>query len=344
MKSTVQKSIFAAMGLFFAVISVCLFFSNHSQKIGLFCLLLAAAFLLLNFLLYLPVSRLKRRAAKVTVIVFIGVINIVLAFSASVYCLQGNLLFYPNNSVEAFQQIKTEKQDQMVHVTTKDGTKLSGWVHLNAGEKSAPLLLYFGGNGQNSSKVFSNFEKQGTFRRFPGYNVMMVDYRGYGYSQGNPSDSTMFSDALDIYDYAVKQPYADPTRIAVMGYSIGTGAATYLASQRQAKGLILVAPYYSGQQLYNGMMDIFHGPLTYLIRYPFDTERYAPQVKCSPLIFTSKKDGMINWKQSEALSKRFPKITGLEFVNDATHETYFGEKKTFDDIQSYLKKIGEASK
>lgn len=346
LKSILKKSVLIGLGGFAAVVLTCLLVSHNSsiRETGLFYVIFAAAFLLLNSLLYLPYSKFKRRAAKITAVVVICVVNLVLAFGVSVYYLQGKMLFEPNNSVEAFRQIKSEKSFESVDVTAKDGTKLTGWMKYNAATKRAPLLIYFGGNGQNSSKAFSNFEKQGTFQKLAGYNVMMVDYRSYGYSEGKPSDEKMFSDALDIYDQAAKQPYTDPWRVAVMGYSIGTGPATYLASQRPAAGLILVAPYYNGERLYNGMMDIFHGPLTALIRYQFDTERYAPQVKCSPLIFTSKKDKMIDWRQSEALSKRFPKIAGFEFVDGATHETYFGKKKMFDDIQSYLKKIGDASK
>lgn len=254
------------------------------------------------------------------------------------------MFFSPNNSVECFQQLKAERDFQSVTVTAKDGTKLTGWLKVNAESKNAPLLLYFGGNGQNSSKVFSNFQKQGMFRKFSGYNVMMVDYRGYGYSAGKSDDGTMFSDALAIYDFAAKQSYVNPSRIAVMGYSIGTGPATYLASQRNASGLILVAPYYDGERLYNGMMDIFHGPLTMLMRYQFDTERYAPQVKCSPLVFTSKKDNVIDCSQSEALAKRFPSLNRLEYVDTKDHNSYFGVQKLQNDIGSYLAQLGEGTK
>lgn len=342
MKSIIRKSVYAGLGGFAAVIAVCLLVSNHNTEIGLFYVAVAAAFLALNFLLYLPVSRFKRRGAKVISVVLICVINLVLALSASVYYLQEKIIFQPNNSVDCFQQIKAQKSFESVTVTAKDGTKLSGWLRYNAQQKGAPLLLYFGGNGQNSSKAFSNFLKQGTFQKFEGYNVMMVDYRSYGYSEGKPDDSKLFSDALDVYDDAVKR--LSPSHTAVMGYSIGTGPATYLASQRPAAGLVLIAPYYSGEQLYNGMMDIFHGPLTYFIRFRFDTERYAPQVKCSPLIFTSKTDGMISWHQSEALSKRFPKIDRFEFISGVTHNTYWGNKTMLNEIEGYLKKIGDGTK
>lgn len=344
MKTKVKQSILAGLGGVAAATVAALLLPDQTREMGVFYLIFAAVFLLLNFVLFLPVSKMKAGAAKILTIALICIVNIALATGASVYYLQEKLLFYPNNSVTCFEQIKADRSFQTVTLTARDGTKLSGWLRLNAGKAKAPLILYFGGKGENSSKAFSKFLKQGTFSKFAGYNVMMVDYRGYGYSAGKPDDKAMFSDALDTYDYAVKQSYTDPSRVVAVGYSIGTGGAVYLASQRPAKGLILVAPYYSGVQLYNGMLDIFHGPLTYLVRYQFDTEKYAPKVKCRSLIFTSKKDKTINWRQSEALSKRFPSIAELEFIDSASHETYFQQAKATDEMQNYLAKLQEASK
>lgn len=344
MKLLVKRSALAGMGGFAAVIIAALLLSQETRSIGIFFLVFAAAFLLLNVLLFLPASKLRRRGAKGVSVALICAANLVLALGVSVYYLQEKMFFYPSNSVDCFEQMQTEPAFRKVAVTAKDGTKLSGWLRINSKAEKAPLVLYFGGNGQNSSKAFTNFLKNGTFADFAGYNAMMVDYRGYGYSQGKPDDKTMFSDALDIYDYAVKQPYTDPARVVPVGYSIGTGEAVYLASQRRAAGLVLIAPYYSGRDLYNGMVNIFYGPMTGLIRYQFDSERYAPLVKCSPLIFTSKTDGTISWRQSEALSKRFPSKAKLEFISGATHETYFKSKVMTDDLRDYLTKTGEASK
>ncbi len=344
MKTRVKRSILIGMGGFAAVIVAALLISGQTRGIGLFYLAFAAVFFLLNFVLFLPATKLKSGVGKALTIAFVCVLNLALALWVSVYYLQGKLLFYPNNSVTCFEQIKVDRSFRSVELTAKDGTKLCGWLRMNAGETKAPLILYFGGNGESSSKTFSKFLKNGTFAKFAGYNVMMVDYRGYGYSAGKPDDKTMFSDALDVYDYAVKQSYTDPSRVVPIGYSIGTGEAVYVASQRPAEGLVLVAPYYSGEKLYNGMLDIFHGPLTCLMRYQFDTEKYAPQVKCRPLIFTSKKDEMISWQQSEALSKRFPAIDKLEFIDGATHNTYFQQAKITGEMQSYLTKLQEASR
>ena len=80
---------------------------------------------------------------------------------------------------------------------------------------------------------------------------MIIDYPGYGLSDGKPSDKTMFDSALKVYDYANQLDCVDEDNIVVLGYSIGTGVATQVASQRNVNGLILVAPYDEALSLYN---------------------------------------------------------------------------------------------
>lgn len=343
LKTAVKKSIFTAMGLSFAVIVIGLGMFQNSKEAGPLYVVFAAALFLLNLLLFLPSSKIKWRSAKVISITLIFILNFALAAGVSVYILQDSMLFYPNNSVACFKKLEKEKSFETVGFTTKDGVKLSGWIHRSQKSGRAPLLLYFGGNGQNSSKAFYDFLNQNTFSKLDDYGILMIDYRGYGYSGGKTDDTLMFSDALSIYDYAVSQSYTDPAHVVCMGYSMGTGPATYLASQRRIGGLILVAPYYDGKALYNGMMDIFHGPLTVLIRHPLDTERYAPQVKCRPLILTSKADETISCRQSEALSKRFPRIDKLVYIEGVNHNTYFKSDKMLNEIQGYLSKAEEGT-
>lgn len=314
-----------------------MFTFSGGASIGLFYILFAAGFLCVNILLFLAVGRFrKRRAAGIIAYVLIGVLNFAAAFGVSVYYLQEKLLFYPNNSVQCFEALQTNTQFQEVSVTARDGTLLKGWVRFNTDRQSAPLLLYFGGNGQNSSKAFYNFLNQGIFSAFADCNVMMMDYRGYGYSGGNPSDTILFSDALDIYNYAIKQPYVNKAQVIPMGYSMGTGVATYLASQRQVAGLVLVAPYYDGRNLCNGMLDIFHGPLSLLVRYKFDSESFAPEVKAKPLILTSKTDDMISFRQSEELAEKFQSVYSFVYITGTDHNHYFDQSRTLDEIKSYL--------
>jgi uncharacterized protein len=324
-----------------AVIIYC-FTWNDSIRIGESYITLGLGLLAANFLIFLLVGLInKHRSIKVVSIVILIAFNIVATFSYVLYFLQDSLIFEPNNSVECFNTLKEQNSFKQISITARDGTQLQGWLKIDSDKPSAPLVIFFAGNGMSSSRTFDNFSNQGIFKNFSDYNVMMVDYRGYGYSKGTASDTTMFSDSLDIYDYAIKQSYTDKAHVVPVGYSIGTGVATYLASQRKTAGLVLVAPYYNGQSLYNGQMDIFHGPIELLIRYKFDTQSFAPNVSASPLIITSKTDEIINYTQCEKLAGRFKNVYKFVYIKGVNHNGYFGNKEMLSDMSEYLKKAEE---
>ena len=79
-----------------------------------------------------------------------------------------------------------------------------------------------------------------------------MDYPGYGLNDGLPSATGMYEEALAAFDYAVARP--DVSQVIVGGYSIGTGPAVYLAANREAAGLFLMAPFANGYDLYNNVL------------------------------------------------------------------------------------------
>lgn len=100
----------------------------------------------------------------------------------------------------------------------------------NKNEK-APLVIFFTGNAQNSSNTLYNYYLSETMKDvFGDYNLMIIDYPGYGMSKGKPSDDSMFIASKYIFEYATKMNEVDKDNIVIMGYSIGTGVASYCAS------------------------------------------------------------------------------------------------------------------
>ncbi len=98
-------------------------------------------------------------------------------------------------------------------------------------------MIYFGGNGEEVSWLVPEFS------RVPDWAALLVNYRGYGLSEGQPSETKLYRDALALYDRATRRPDIDSGRVIVMGRSLGTGVATYLASQRPVAGVVLISPY-----------------------------------------------------------------------------------------------------
>jgi len=118
-----------------------------------------------------------------------------------------------------------------------DNLYLHGWFVGKPGPERPQILIYFGGNDDEMSNLLKDA------MRFKGWSVALVNYRGYGLSQGHPGEESLFGDAVVIYDYLTSRKDVDTGNVMVMGRSLGTGVAVYLASQRPLKGVILVSPY-----------------------------------------------------------------------------------------------------
>jgi uncharacterized protein len=122
----------------------------------------------------------------------------------------------------------------IVSVQTSDGT-LRGWSYSAPG--GAPTILAFGGNGYSIASVDARL--RGLVAQ--GANVIEYDYPGYGFSDGKPDMAAIQRDALQLYDASVKANGSAP--VVVFGYSLGTAFASYVASQRTVRGLILISPF-----------------------------------------------------------------------------------------------------
>ena len=275
---------------------------------------------------------------KILSTIFFVFILFFITLILSIFYMQTSLFFYPWHDKESYNRLLSEKDFEEIRINN-DGKLLDGWIKYNTEEQHAPLLIFFGGNAQNSSNTCINFLNTNKYQYFENYNIMIVDYPGYGLSDGNPSDKTMFSSALKIYDYACSLDCVDKNNIVVLGYSIGSGVATYLASQRTVNGLILIAPYDEALSLYNNTFNIFHGPLKLLARYKFDSKYYAQNVSIPPLIITSYDDEVINYKLSLNLAKYFNDIDEILILdNDIKHNDYLSQENVLKRIHDYLQK------
>ncbi|MCP3687535.1 MAG: alpha/beta hydrolase [Gammaproteobacteria bacterium] len=217
---------------------------------------------------------------------------------AGMYLFQRSLLYYP---VPYQQGINRDE----VTINTA-GIRLHGWV-LNPGKSRA--LIYFGGNAEAIENNIENFES--IFRDF---SVYLLHYRGYGKSEGKPSESALFADALTIYD----EIHPDHSTISVMGRSLGSGVAVYLASQRDTEKLILLTPYDSIAEVAQ-----FHYPFLparIVTRDRFESFRYAPLITAPVLMVTAELDQIVPLERALRLRQFFTK-TQVEYrlIESAAH-------------------------
>lgn len=254
--------------------------------------------------------------------------------------LQEYIFFHPWNDMISYK--KLQEIDEFKEIKIKnDEVNLSGWFW-NIGNKDGknPLVIFFGGNAQNSSNTLYNYYQSGTMKNvFGNYNLMLIDYPGYGMSKGKPSDDSMFIASKYIFEYATKMSEVNIDNIVIMGYSIGTGVASYCASENDASGLILVAPYDKALSLYNDAIDSFHGSVASLAKYSFDSSTYAENVTEPTLIFTSKKDKVINYKHSLDLAGHFSKLDDVVILENVNHNGYFSQIEVLNTITDFLNKL-----
>lgn len=175
----------------------------------------------------------KRLLQRICIITAAGYILI----CAALYLKQESLIFYPYklpaNYTFFFPQAFKE-----LPVKTKDGTILSGVLFTASSAKG--VIFYLHGN---AGALSSWGEVAQTYTAL-NYDVFMLDYRGYGKSEGSiTSQQQMFDDVQSAYD-TVKAHYAED-KITVLGYSVGSGLAAYVAATNKPARLILQAPYYS---------------------------------------------------------------------------------------------------
>lgn len=177
-----------------------------------------------------------------------------------------------------------------VRIPVGDGVTLHGWfVPAAAGPGSpaaarAPLLIYFGGNAEEVTAMLS------TRDRLPGWGLLLVNYRGYGLSGGQPSQAALQHDAVALYDWARGRAEVDSERIVAWGRSLGTGVAVHLAAQRALAGVVLLSPYDSLAAVAQGHYPWV--PVRWLFRHPFDAAALAPAIR-SPLLALAMADDHI---------------------------------------------------
>ncbi|MBR2003775.1 MAG: alpha/beta fold hydrolase, partial [Thermoguttaceae bacterium] len=188
--------------------------------------------------------------------------------------------------------------------------------------------------GNSAARTLDVVRKPGPLA---GFDFVCCDYPGYGESGGEPCEKTLKTLGLAAYDATVK---AFPgRRIVVFGFSLGTGVATYVASEREVAGLILAAPYADGFDQFNNFAPIFYGPTRLTVPYRMEAVKFAEKVDVRPLILATRPDALVPFESSERLAKAFP--SGVEFVaqDDVEHHWVWSTEIASAEIAEYLRSL-----
>jgi uncharacterized protein len=248
---------------------------------------------------------------------------------AALYVLQDRMLFFPQPLVGAGPR---GSHVESVEVAAEDGTPLRGWlVKSESRPGPAPLLVYFGGNAEEVSWLAATGAERS------GWSMLLVNYRGYGHSEGRPSEAWLFADALRLYDWAAGRAGVDARRIVGMGRSLGSGVATYLATQRTLAGLVLVTPFDSitavAQRHYPYL------PVRWLLRHPFDSLSRAGAIAAPTLMLVAGRDTIVPSAHAERLYERWPGPKRLVEFPTANHDNISDEPGYWGAITTFLDEL-----
>lgn len=227
-------------------------------------------------------------------------------FCIIIYNAQDNLIFDPSPLEKGYQF----RMGEEVNLEVADDLFINCvWIKENPNPKG--VILYLHGNRGSNRRCL----RQAQTMLGNDYDIFMPDYRGYGKSDGAiESEAQLFADIEKVYNYVLL--HYDESQIVIVGYSLGSGMASYLASQHNPQQLILLAAYRSFIDLKDRMIPIVPD---FLLKYPLNTEQYLPLVTCPTTLFHGVRDDIIPFESSEKLQTINPELITLVRVEGEGH-------------------------
>jgi len=224
------------------------------------------------------------------------------------YFMQERLLFFPEKLTPTHQFTFAANFEEMT-ITAKDSVRLNGLLF--RADSSQGLIFYLHGN---AGSLASWGDVASVFTALH-YDVFMLDYRGYGKSEGKiSSEQQLHADVQLAYD-SLTARYGEKN-IIVAGYSIGTGPATRLAAFNHPALLLLHAPYYSLTDLARHRFPFIP---SFLLRYHLPLYKWLPACKMPVFIFHGDKDEVIYYGSSLKLQKLFKPSDKLMTLPEQQH-------------------------
>jgi pimeloyl-ACP methyl ester carboxylesterase len=251
------------------------------------------------------------------------IIGLYILVCVAFYFFQEKIIFLPE-TLEKSHQFDFEQAFEELNFKTADGKLINGLLF--KADSTKGLIFYLHGNA-GSLKQWGNAAS--TYTDLD-YDIFILDYRGYGKSEGKiTSQEQVFQDNQMVYDELAKG--YDEKNIILLGYSIGSGMASFLASENDSKQLILQAPYYSLTDLAGQMFPFIP---SFTLRYKFATNEYLKNCNMPVTIIHGNEDAVIPYESSLRLKAEFESkielitLDGLGHNGLTTNEDYKKALKT----------------
>lgn len=206
--------------------------------------------------------------------------------------IERSFIFFPEKELCAFPT-DGEMEYEDVYLPCPDGMTIHGWFIQGRGEA---VILFFHGNGGNISHRIEKIR----LLCYPEISALMIDYHGYGLSQGQPSEASCYLDALTSWDFLTQKRGIDPKRIVLFGESLGGAVAIDLSVKKQAGAVILESTFTNIGEV----MGRFVPGISAFLKGKFNSLSKIPQLKSPLLVLHGDQDELVSHELGRKLFEK----------------------------------------
>ena len=251
------------------------------------------------------------------------------AYLATLAFFQKRFVFNPTHATSPAAHLANTHEITLIRMPLARNKAIKGWfLRPRQGNAPYPAIIYYGGRSEEVSWL------QGAVKWFPKHAVLALNYRGYGESEGAPSERGLFEDGLAQFDWLAKQPGVDPKAIVLVGRSLGTGVASYVAAKRPAERVVLITPYDS--LLAVARRRFRFTPLSLLLRHKFRSVDYARTSMQPCLALLAEHDDVVPEEHTRRLMAAWGGAKELVRIPRTTHLDIPYQAATLTAVASWL--------
>lgn len=249
-----------------------------------------------------------------------------------VMAFEDSLIYFPAKFPEGFWSVEgvPAREGEFVpkiedcNFMTGDGVRLHGWYctpQRKSGGRLAPVpasmvLLWFHGNAGNLSHRYDMIKM---LMALP-VNIFIIDYRGYGKSEGVPSEEGLYADARAAWDHLTNERGILPERVIIFGKSLGGVPAIDLAGKVKAAGLIVQSSFTSASDMAAAILPIYP---RFFLHTKMDSKRKIADVACPKLFIHSRADEVVPYELGRRLFEAAPEPKRFYEVEHAPHNSTY---------------------
>jgi fermentation-respiration switch protein FrsA (DUF1100 family) len=262
-------------------------------------------------------------------VLVLAIALIVIAILARVF--ENRFIFFPPRYPQGWTSPDVYKLPlEDVWMTAQDGVRINGWFLPNPASPKA--LLWFHGNAENIGMCLEQMKALSHL----GVNVLEIDYRGYGKSEGSPNEAGVYLDGEAAYQYLIQARHFQPANIFIYGHSLGGAIATEMAFRHPCAGLIVESSFTSARDMAHHVLKI---PLMeYAVKNLFDSIDKIPQVHAPVMIIHGTSDKLIPFSMGQKLFDAAHQPKTFMPVQGAGHDDPFvvGGKAYWDRWREFV--------